>query len=97
MPKKKKQETSPVTISAPVGDYIHDQWGGREHYACNLCAFDALDDEKAMLEHLFTIHSSERAMNALIGTEKPNAAAPAAPEPEQTEPIEEEETWHEQP
>jgi hypothetical protein len=81
---KKKKEDALVPTGYSVGD-----WSGKKRYECDYCQFDVLEDEKAMLEHLLTVHSSEAAFDALLAMEN-QAEAPAA-EPEAPYPIQIEE------
>ena len=58
-----KKKTPPSPTLPPKGGreimeegYSTGEWAGHTHYACALCAFDVLDDETVMLQHLAEAH-----------------------------------------
>jgi hypothetical protein len=77
--KEKRGKEEIKRKGTPGGEYSTGTWSGKTRYQCNLCEFDVLEDEQAMLEHSLSAHSSEKALDALIEQE---AEAPAAIEPE---------------
>lgn len=58
-------------------EYTVGLWAGVEQFACSLCAFDVLEDRKAMLEHLMNEHGSEQALEELVRLELSASDAPA--------------------
>lgn len=55
---RQELEQAPV-----VEEYSKGTWAGRPHYQCNLCPYDALNDEGQMLEHIQLKHRPALAAN----------------------------------
>jgi len=54
-----------VPKATSVPEYTKSKWDGKPQYKCNLCAFDCLENEERMLEHLLNAHNSEAALDKL--------------------------------
>lgn len=76
-----KRDQGKIVVEVPILtelEYLAGLWSGIPHYQCKYCTYDVLANEKAILEHLLTVHSSEKAMQALLEMERKEAEAPAA-------------------
>jgi hypothetical protein len=56
-------------------EYSAGQWAGKTHYQCVKCAFDVLEDRKAILAHLMDAHASTWALEVLVSMETAEAQA----------------------
>lgn len=64
------QEPEPVPV---VEEYTKGAWAGHDHYQCNLCPFDVLDDEDQMLGHIqmkHRPHSAPRHVPSVLVADK---------------------------
>ena len=54
-------------VEGPDGQilYVVGEWNGFPHYRCELCPFDTLAGEEAMIEHQLTAHAP-RAQSSII-------------------------------
>lgn len=59
-------------LREPAQEYTVSKWSGMDHYQCNLCPVDSLN-QVDMLVHLVDVHGSERALEQLY----PKSDAPA--------------------
>jgi hypothetical protein len=48
-------------VEGPEGQilYVVGEWNGIPHYRCELCPFDTLAGEDAMIEHQLTAHAPQ--------------------------------------
>ncbi len=56
-------------LGGKVPEYEKGSWSGKVQFQCKLCAFDCLEDEGRMLDHLLMEHSSEAALEYLIAAD----------------------------
>jgi hypothetical protein len=47
----------PPAEPGPEAGYTIGSWKGHKQWRCNLCPFDTLDGERAMLEHIAAKHA----------------------------------------
>jgi hypothetical protein len=85
MAKKHREQKVTEASRAPQQEYMTGAWGGIAQYQCRHCAFDVLDDRKAILRHLMDAHGSTAALEELLvleAVEKPQAEPEAEHEAE---------------
>lgn len=51
--KKQKRQSEADSIALP---YTVGEWKGLPRWQCNLCPFDTLAGEEAILEHIYKVH-----------------------------------------
>jgi hypothetical protein len=53
------QESLATIVEGPDGQilYVVGEWNGIPHYRCELCPFDTLTGEQAMIEHQLAAHA----------------------------------------
>ncbi len=61
------QESLEEIVEGPDGQilYVVGEWNGFPHYRCELCPFDTLAGEEAMIEHQLTAHAP-KAQSSII-------------------------------